>query len=404
MLAVGLVVVVGAAMFPFLSRLAAPPPVLAPAAVPVAMAETPARADTSDRSFADMPDVVSSAAPVQPPAPVSPALVVEPSRTSSLEDVVSRVIPAVASIDAGGSRGTGFFIRIDQVLTNAHVVQGQTSVRLQVGEASYTARVVSISSGTDLALLQVSNPNPTQPTLRLGSVAGARAGQEVIAVGSALGVLSNTVTRGIVSALRQVGSVTLIQTDAAINPGNSGGPLVDRAGLVIGVNSIGVAPRSAQGLAFAVAIDHAAPLLNGQTSLTAQTPLTALNQAMGAPSEIDRRRALGVQGYARVLEWAARNADQLDSYWNRYSATCVASSSRAGDRPWFAVYETNGVRITATSGYDCEGWLDSLASNAAQVKAEMDKGAEAARQAGVYPGVLRDLRRQHRMQWSGWDR
>jgi hypothetical protein len=68
------------------------------------------------------------------------------------------------------------------------------------------------------------------------------------------------------------------------------------------------------------------------------------------------------------------------------------------------VYETNGVRINATSGYDCEGWIDSLTSNAAQVKAEMDKAAESARQAGVYPGVLRDLRRQHRMQWSGWDR
>src|SRR5688572_11104005 len=81
MLAVGLVVVVGAAMFPFLSRRAAPPPVLAPAAVPVVMAETPARADASDRSFADMPDAVSSAALVQPPAPVPPALVAEPSRT-----------------------------------------------------------------------------------------------------------------------------------------------------------------------------------------------------------------------------------------------------------------------------------------------------------------------------------
>ena len=153
-----------------------------------------------------------------------------------------------------------------------------------------------------------------------------------------------------------------------------------------------------------MAIDHATQLLNGQTSLTAQTPLTALNQAMGAPSEIDRRRALGEQGTHGCSSGPPGMPTSSIRYWNQYSATCVASSSRAGDRPWFAVYETNGVRITATSGYDCEGWLDSLASNAAQVKAEMDKGAEAARQAGVYPGVLRDLRRQHRMQWSGWDR
>jgi S1-C subfamily serine protease len=400
LLAIGLVAVGAAAFIPMLSRLNPP----TPAAAPAAIVESPAPAETPARLPTEMPAVVWNAGSVPPSAPAPAAIAVEPAPTSSLEDVVSRILPAVASIDAGGSRGTGFFIRTDQVLTNAHVVQGQSTVRLQVGTVSYTARVATVSSGTDLALLQVSNPNPRQQTLRLGSVARARAGQEVIAVGSALGVLSNTVTRGIVSAVRQVGNVTLIQTDAAINPGNSGGPLVDRSGLVIGVNSIGVAPRSAQGLAFAVAIDHATPLLNGQTTLAAQTPLTALNQAMGAPSDIDRRRAQGEQGYARVLEWAARNADALDSYWNRYSATCVASSSRAGDRPWFAVYQANGVRINATSAYNCEGWLDSIAENAAQVKAEMDRAAEGARQAGVYPGVLRDLRRQHRMQWSGWDR
>jgi S1-C subfamily serine protease len=52
--------------------------------------------------------------------------------SSTLEEVIGRVLPAVASITAGQARGTGFFIRPDQVLTNAHVVEGQTSVRLQV--------------------------------------------------------------------------------------------------------------------------------------------------------------------------------------------------------------------------------------------------------------------------------
>ena len=400
LLAVGLAAVAAAAVLPMLSGNNSP----APAAAPAAIVQAPALGEAPSQARAELPAVVWNAGPLPPSAPAPATVVVDPPPAASLEDVVSRVLPAVASIDAGGSRGTGFFIRTDQVLTNAHVVEGQTTVRLQVGAVSYAARVVTVSSGTDLALLQISNPNPRQQTLRLGSVTRARAGQEVIAVGSALGVLSNTVTRGIVSAVRQVGNVTLIQTDAAINPGNSGGPLVDRSGMVIGVNSIGVAPRSAQGLAFAVAIDHATALMSGQTTLAAQTPLTALNQAMGAPSDIDRRRAQGEQGYARVLEWAARSADELDSYWNRYSATCVASSSRAGDRPWFSIYDANGVRINATSAYNCEGWLESIAENAARVKAEMDRAAEGARQAGVYPGVLRDLRRQHRMQWSGWDR
>jgi hypothetical protein len=325
--------------------------------------------------------------------------------SSSLEDMVSRVLPAVASITAGQARGTGFFVRADQVLTNAHVVQGQSSVTLHVGNASYSARVERVSQSSDLALLLVNGANPAQPTLRLGSVGGARVGQEVIAVGSALGVLSNTVTRGIVSALRQIGPVTLIQTDAAINPGNSGGPLVDRSGLVIGINSMAIAAQAGQGLAFAVASDHAATLLNGGVlNASTQTPLTALTKAMGGPSESDQLRARGEQSYAQVLDWASRNGQQLDSYWDKYAAACVASSSRNGDRPWFAAFEPDGIRLAVTSAYDCQSWLGTLRNNAAAIRAEVDRAGEAARHSGVYPGVLRDLRRRFRMNWSGWER
>jgi hypothetical protein len=105
-----------------------------------------------------------------------------------------------------------------------------------------------------------------------------------------------------------------------------------------------------------------------------------------------------------VLEWAARNSEQLDQYWDKYAASCVSSASRSGDRQWFAVFEPNGVRINPRSTYNCQSWLDTLQSNAAPIKAEVDKAAEAARQSGVYPGVLRDLRRRHRMNWTGWDR
>jgi hypothetical protein len=321
-----------------------------------------------------------------------------------LEDVVSRILPAVGSITAGQSRGTGFFIRPDQVLTNAHVVQGHTSVSLLVGSTTYSARVTTVSTGSDLALLRVYNPNPNQPVLPMGSVARARVGQEVIAVGSALGVLSNTVTRGIVSAVRQVGNITLLQTDAAINPGNSGGPLVDRSGLVIGINSLAVAAQAGQGLAFAVAIDHAMDLLNGQVNnAPALTPLTALNKAMGGPSDSDQSRARGEQSYAHVIEWADRSSAQLDAYWDKYASSCVSSSSRSGDRAWFAVFETNGVRINPMSSLNCQNWLDTLQSHAAPIRAEVEKAGEAARQSGVYPGVLRNVRRRHRMNWSGWD-
>jgi S1-C subfamily serine protease len=401
---------------------------LALAAIPLRMYLQPAAPATTEAApVAALPDVgqVLSGEPgapagfapqVMPSNPLSamPQSFANPGTAapiaaapSSLEDVVARTLPAVVSIEAGQARGTGFFIRHDTVLTNAHVVDGQSTVRLQTGTTQYTARVVRSSPGTDLAVLQVSNPNPNQPTLRLGSVNGARVGQEVIAVGSALGVLSNTVTRGIVSAVRQTagGQVTLIQTDAAINPGNSGGPLVDRSGVVIGVNSMTVASRVAQGLAFAVAIDHATALLSGQAPTTTMaTPLQGLNQAMGAPSEIDQTRVRGEQEYRKTLQWAAMNGEQLDGYWNRYAQSCVASATRTGARPWFAVFEPNGVRVTGISAYNCESWLDTVKTNADTVRGEMLRAAEAARQSGVYPGIMRDMRREFRLDWPGWDR
>ena len=339
------------------------------------------------------------------PPPVETAAAAATTPPASLEEVVGRVLPAVASIAAGQARGTGFFVRYDQVLTNAHVVEGQSSVKLQVGESTYTARVVTVAQGSDLAILQVYSPDPKQPILRLGSGSTARVGQEVIAVGSALGVLSNTVTRGIVSAIRDVGTVRLIQTDAAINPGNSGGPLVDRSGVVIGVNSLAVAAREGQGIGFAVAIDHAAPLLNGQgANASGQTPLNALNKAMGGPGEGEDLRGRGEQAYTQALTWAAQNSQQLDDYWSKYAPQCVRSSVQSGDRQWFAVFEPNGVNLNVTSNLDCQSWLDNLRNNAAPIKNTLEQAAEIARRSGVYPGVMRDLRRRHRLDWNGWDR
>lgn len=326
----------------------------------------------------------------------------EAATPTTLEDMVSRVVPAVVSIDAGGSRGTGFFIRSDYVLTNAHVVGSQTSVQLVSGATKRSGRVLRTAPGSDLALVQVSNPDPRQATLTLGTAAALRAGQEVVAIGSALGVLSNTVTRGIVSAVRQAGTVTLIQTDAAINPGNSGGPLVDRTGRVVGINSMRTG--GAEALGFAVAADHAFPLLSGQAPAAAPTPLASLNRMMDGRSEGDQARARGERSYQQVVEWAARSSDQLDSYWDRYAPSCLERVSATGDRRWFMVFDAKDLRVTGHSAYDCDGWLQEVRKNAGEIRAHMDRGAETARQSGVYPGLMRDMRRRYRLDWSGWDR
>ena len=325
--------------------------------------------------------------------------------TGSIEDVVSASLPAVASIESGTGRGSGFFIRPDLVVTNNHVVEGQNSVTLRVAGTQYTARVTTTSSAVDLALLQVYNANPKQATLRLGTAATARPGEEVIAIGYALGALSNTVTRGIVSALRQAGSVTLIQTDAAINPGNSGGPLIGRDGTVIGINSMGISKQVGEGVAFAIAVDHAIALVNGRPVVAAQTPVAALNQTLGGPSESEAARARGQAQYEQAVQWAARIGDQIDTNWQRNSKLCVASSaSTGGDRPWFAVYVPDGIKVARSNAYDCFAWIDDLKTAANQIKATLDTAAESARRDNVYPGTIRQIRQKYRMDWSGWDR
>ena len=349
-------------------------------------------------SFAELRRAGALATGEQPTAELQTA-------PTGLEDLIAQTLPSVVSIQAGQGRGTGFFVERDTVLTNAHVVGTQSSVQLAVGGRTYSARVTTVSTSSDLAVLRVSNASPNQPTLRLGTATGLRAGQEVIAIGSALGVLSNTVTRGIVSAIREAGSVTLIQTDAAINPGNSGGPLVDRSGVVIGVNSMRIAAaQGGEGIAFAVAIDHAVELLGGQASTTTATPLQGLNSLMRGASPSDDSRAGAGQAYARALDEAARRGDAIDTFWDSYAESCIATAIRSGDRAWFAAYEPDGVQLTAASGYDCEGWLTRVRSEAERVRTTVVDATEAARRQGVYPGVMRDLRRQHRMDWPGWDR
>jgi S1-C subfamily serine protease len=337
---------------------------------------------------------------VPPPAAV-PASNASPG--GAIEDIVAAALPAVASIETGSGRGSGFFIRPNLVVTNFHVVEKQNSVTLQAGGTKYTARVAATSDAIDVALLEVYNPSPQQPTLRLGTVANARPGEEVLAIGYALGTLSNTVTRGIVSAVRQTTSnITLIQTDAAINPGNSGGPLLDRTGTVIGVNSM--RNNRGEGLGFAIAIDHAIALVNGKPPASIATPLAGLRQMTGGPSDTDQARAKGAADYEAVVAWAERSGDNIDSNWERNAKLCVAGAPAAGgDRAWFALYVPNGVKVSVSNMYDCFGWLDRMKADANDVKAEMDKAAEAARRQGVYPGTLREIRQKHRMDWSGWN-
>lgn len=202
-------------------------------------------------------------------APIGSAGAASPnSVASSVQGIVAKVQPAVVSIRTGsgarGAAGTGVLLTPDgDVLTNAHVVEGSPNVRVLVGGESQArpAKVVGADDSEDLALLRVEG-GKGMPVAELGRSADVQVGEDVVAIGNALGLGgSPTVTRGIVSALnRSVSSINgLIQTDAAINPGNSGGPLVNAAGQVIAINTASAGARGggAENIGFAIPIDRA---------------------------------------------------------------------------------------------------------------------------------------------------
>jgi putative serine protease PepD len=191
-----------------------------------------------------------------------------------LQAILAKVEPATVGITVSGRQGTGAGTGIvlsadGDVLTNAHVVEGATQIRVRLNNASdaRSADLIGADEDNDLALVKIRDVSGLTAA-ELGRSADINVGDDVVAIGNALALNGEpTVTRGIVSAVgRALDSLTgLIQTDAAINPGNSGGPLVNSAGQVIGVNTA-VAGRS--GIGFAIPIDKARSVIDALRSGT----------------------------------------------------------------------------------------------------------------------------------------
>jgi S1-C subfamily serine protease len=170
-------------------------------------------------------------------------------------------------------QGSGFVIdKEGHILTNYHVIADAREVWVTLhNRKKYKATIVGTDRAHDLAIVQIKAPE-LQP-MTLGDSTNLQVGQKVYAIGNPFG-LAGTLTRGIVSSIRQVqepdGMVIeeAIQTDAAINPGNSGGPLLNWHGEVIGINTmIASSVGQSAGIGFAIPINTAKAVLNDLVTL-----------------------------------------------------------------------------------------------------------------------------------------
>lgn len=162
---------------------------------------------------------------------------------------------AVVTLETANGSGSGFFIDKDgHLLTNAHVVNGSkyARIKLQNGDKA-VAEVVRINEQADVALLKTALTDGDALALRNG--APLDVGSDVYAIGSPLGVLNNSMTRGVLSADRVLQGRRVLQSDAAVTFGSSGGPLLDSDGRVIAITRGGVA--EGKGFNFFIPIDVA---------------------------------------------------------------------------------------------------------------------------------------------------
>ncbi len=167
------------------------------------------------------------------------------------------------------------------MVTNEHVVEGQSRVSVTVNDSTtYSGTVLGVDAVRDLAVVSICCGDFT--ALEFGDAAGLEAGDEIVAIGYALGLSGEaTVTRGIVSAVRYDSRFLsdVIQTDAAINPGNSGGPMLSMSGQILGINTFGYdetqSGRPVEGLSFAISavtVQQQIPRLRAGTAIPTATP------------------------------------------------------------------------------------------------------------------------------------
>lgn len=159
--------------------------------------------------------------------------------------------PSVVTVESSGGSGSGFPVETNIIVTNKHVVENSDIVKIVFkSKKSYVGRVIKKSKKYDIAFIKLISKKVLLNAMSMDTNL-PQIGSDVIVIGSPIG-LSSTVTKGIVSQIREINTRKYIQTDASINPGNSGGPIIDMNGQVVGINTSKIVAENVEGIAFAI--------------------------------------------------------------------------------------------------------------------------------------------------------
>src|SRR5712692_1267139 len=315
-----------------------------------------------------------------------------------LPDLVRRIKPsavAIETFDAHGeklSRASGFFIDVDRVVTNRHVIEGayRAEVHLNSGNSFPVKSVLAVDAEGDVALLKVEAPlNQVRP-LPIDRTS-PQEGESIVVIGNPFG-LEGSVSNGIVSAVRDIpGFGRIIQITAPISPGSSGSPVVNMQGQVIGVATLQI--TGGQSVNFAIPSERIAQLNRTAQAPGAQTMLLSelvvatsrdkhakavalFRDGLGFLSKDDCERALPYfqqatesdSGYAEA--WAQTGF--CNEKLSRHAEAIEASKKAVGIRPSAESYFNIGL-----ANYHLKQYREAEAAYRQSIKLDPYNAADA---------------------------
>ena len=281
--------------------------------------------------------------------------------------------------DGGGreqesiSAGSGVIVGEEDdyflIATNAHVVSGAKELSATfIDETTAQAETVGIDSANDLAIIKVMKSDLEKDTIdqikviKFGSSDALRVGEEVVAIGNALGY-GQSVCNGIVSAKDRTihtwndetysydDMEGMIQTDASINPGNSGGALLNMKGELIGINSAKFADATVEGMGYAISIDKAEPILSDLANGRNSDPIDEQGQENGDEQNPFSDTEGGVKLGIRCIDITKEQASQYHMPLGIYIASVDAGSpaEAAGLKQGDIITKFNGQDVASVN-------------------------------------------------------